>query len=177
MQINVTFRHMEPSERVRAYAEEKIGRIKRYLTEPIEVNIVLTTEKFRQIAEVTISSNGININASEETEDIFSAIDLLADTVESQIKKQLEKSKRRKTGLGRNSAGKIAILPSGAVADEDEEPVIYLESFDPKPIDVEEAVLQMNSAKRDIQVFINRETGRVNVLYRRKDGHYGLIET
>lgn len=177
MQINVTFRHMEPSERVRAYAEEKIGRIKRYLTEPIEVNIVLTTEKFRQIAEVTINSNGMNINASEETEDIYSAIDLLADTVEGQVKKQLEKSKRRKAGGNRSGGGKSAVAPSGAVADEDEEPVIYSENYDPKPIDVEEAIIQMNAARRDVLVFINRATGRVSVIYRRKDGNYGLIET
>jgi putative sigma-54 modulation protein len=165
---------MEPSERVRAYAEEKIGRVKRYLTEPIEVSIVLKTEKFRQIAEVSINSNGININASEETEDIFNSIDLLADTVEAQIKKQLEK--RRRSGNIR-SAGKnnLTVVPGGAI-DEDE-PVIYSESYDPKPIDVEEAVLQLNSAKKDVLVFVNRHTGRINVLYKRRDGYYGLIET
>jgi putative sigma-54 modulation protein len=172
MQINVTFRHMEPSDRVRAYIEEKIGRIKRYLTEPIEVSVVLTSEKFRQIAEVSINSNSININASEETEDVFSSIDLLADTVESQIKKQLEK--RRRSASNRN-AGKAGSML--ATSYEEDEPVIYSEAYDPKPIDVEEAILQLNSAKKDVLVFVNRHTGRVNVLYRRKDGHYGLVET
>lgn len=176
MQINVTFRHMEPSERVRTYAEEKIGRVKRYLTEPIEVNIVLTTEKFRQIAEVTISSNGLNINASEETEDIFSAIDLLADTVEAQIKKQLEKT-RRKKGTSR-AGGKSGFGPAagrGFLGDEEES--IMTETYDPKPIDVEEAILQLNTARKEVLVFVNSSTGRINVLYRRKDGYYGLIET
>jgi putative sigma-54 modulation protein len=172
MQINVTFRHMEPSDRVKAYAEEKIGRIKRYLTEPIEVNIVLKAEKFRQIAEVSINSNGININASEETEDIFSSIDLLADTVESQIKKQLEK--RRRAASNRNAEKVGSML---ATSYEEDEPVIYSETYDPKPIDVEEAILQLNSTKKDVLVFVNRHTGRINVLYRRKDGHYGLVET
>ncbi|MCX7822326.1 MAG: ribosome-associated translation inhibitor RaiA [Syntrophobacterales bacterium] len=176
MQINVTFRHMEPSERVRAYAEEKIGRIKRYLVEPIEVNIVLTTEKFRQIAEVTISSNGLNINASEETEDILSSIDLLADTVEAQIKKQLDKNRRKKGSLKAGGKGNIgSSMEMSSVFDEEE--TIISETYDPKPIDVEEAVLQLNTTKRDVLVFVNRTTGKISVLYRRRDGYYGLIET
>jgi putative sigma-54 modulation protein len=64
-----------------------------------------------------------------------------------------------------------------ATSYEEDEPVIYSEAYDPKPIDVEEAILQLNSAKKDVLVFVNRHTGRVNVLYRRKDGHYGLVET
>lgn len=176
MQINVTFRHMEPSERIRSYAEEKIGRIKRYLTEPIEVNIVLTTEKFRQIAEVTISSNGLNINASEETEDIFSSIDLLADTVEAQIKKQLEKT-RRKKGSSKVNVKSNLNPEIEAVSAIDEEESIIPETYDPKPVDVEEALLQLNASKKDVLVFVNRTTGRINVLYRRRDGYYGLIET
>ncbi len=174
MQIKVTYRHMEPSDRVRAYVEEKIGRLKKYLVEPIEVNVVLTSEKFRYMAEATINSNGININASEETEDIYSSIDLLSDTLEAQIKKQLEKSRRKKLTLQEKVLSGASPTFSGT---EEDNPVVYTESYDPKPMDLEEAILRLNTSKRDFLVFTNSQHGRINVLYRRKDGNYGLIET
>ncbi|MBW1975017.1 MAG: ribosome-associated translation inhibitor RaiA [Deltaproteobacteria bacterium] len=178
MQISVTFRNMDPSEDVKAYVEEKIGRVKRYLLEPIEANVVLNAEKFRHIAEVIINANGIRINASEETEDIYSAIDLLADTVEAQIKKQLDKVRRKK--LLAEEKELVRNTRAAGFADDFEEveelPVV-VEEYDPKPIDVEEAILQLNASKRDFLVFVNQDTGRLNVLYRREDGRYGLIET
>ncbi len=186
MQINVTFRNMEPSDEVKSYVEDKLGKVKRYLLEPIEVNVVLKAEKFRHIAEVLINANGVRINASEETEDVYSAIDLLIDTVEAQIRKQLDKSRRKKLSaqdkglvMNRTSSdefsGNLEVSPD--LDESTDMPVIYTETYDPKPMDVEEAILQLNATKKDFIVFVSQETGKVNVLYRRKDGNYGLIET
>ena len=96
MQISVTFRNIEPSPPLRKYAEEKISRIKKYLEEPIEAHVVLKVEKFRHIAEVSIDANGLRINGTEQTEDLYSSIDMLADTVEGQAKKGKDKNRRRK---------------------------------------------------------------------------------
>ena len=177
MQINVTFRHIDPSTPLRAYAEEKIARVKKYLEEPIEAHVVLKVEKFRHIAEVTIEADGLRINGSEETEDMYSSIDALADTLETQVRKGKDKQQRRKTGAGKAS-GKTVEAAGLTVGDERPEPrVIAVEQVFAKPMDVDEAVMQLGLSHLDFLVFTNRHTSRINVLYHRKDGHYGLVET
>jgi putative sigma-54 modulation protein len=173
MQINVTFRHIEPSSPLKDYAQDKISRVRKYLEEPIEAHVVLKVEKFRHIAEVTIDANGFVINGTEETGDMYSAIDMLADTVEGQAKRTKDKSRRRKqVGAGRDQ------LPGEVGFDEDHEArVIRSEQVHAKPMDVEEATMQLGLSNGEFLVFTNRHTNRINVLYRRKDGNYGLIET
>jgi putative sigma-54 modulation protein len=178
MQINVTFRHVEPSLAVRTYVEDKVSRIKKYLEEPIEAHVVLRVEKFRHIAEVLIIADGMRINGKEETDDMYSAIDLLADTLEGQVRKGKDKSRRRKPW----NTGKDLTAPvdhsAGERADEEKETrVIRAEQVHAKPMDLDEAVMQLNLSNGEFMVFTNRITNRINVLYRRKDGHYGLIET
>ena len=91
MDITVTFRHMEPTDSLRNYAEEKISKLNKYLDFPLEAHIVLTVEKFRHIADVTLSLNGTRIKGVEETEDMFSAIDIVLDKIETQVKRHLSK--------------------------------------------------------------------------------------
>lgn len=178
MQINVTFRHVEPSPALRTYVEDKVSRIKKYLEEPIEAHVVLRVEKFRHIAEVLILANGMRINGKEETDDMYSAIDLVADTIEGQVRKGKDKSRRRKTvNTGKDLTAPID-LPIAEVADDDKESrVIRAEQVYAKPMDVDEAVMQLSLSSNEFMVFTNRLTNRINVLYHRKDGHYGLIET
>jgi len=179
MQINVTFRHIEASLPLREYAEEKISRIKKYLEEPIEAHVVLKVEKFRHIAEVTIDADGLRINGEEETDDMYSAIDMLADTLEGQVIKGKDKNRRRKTvGAGKDFPVSPQAL-GGKGFDEEQEPrVIMTEQVYAKPMDIDEAVMQLNmSAGVEFMVFTNRHTKRINVLYRRKDGRFGLIDT
>lgn len=178
MLINVTFRHIEPSAPLREYAEEKISRVKKYIEEPIEAHVVLKVEKFRHIAEVTIDANGLRLNGTEETEDMYSSIDMVADTIESQVRKNKEKLRRRKSGGSLKELGSVADSTATPMDDEDQERrVIRSEQVNAKPMDVDEAVLQLGVSNGEFLVFTNRVTNRVNVLYRRKDGHYGLIET
>ncbi len=178
MQINITFRHIEPSVPLRSYAEDKISRIKKYLDEPVEAHVVLRVEKFRHIAEVTIDANGLRINGAEETDDMYSAIDKLADTLEGQVKKGKEKFRRRKpAGTGKDFTGTPEATDTESLGEDEETRVIRSEQVHAKPMDVDEAVVQLNQGGGEFMVFTNRRTNRVNVLYRRKDGHYGLIET
>lgn len=179
MQINVTFRHIEPSLPLKAYAEEKISKIRKYIDEPIDAHVVLKVEKFRHIAEVTIDANGVRINASEETDDMYSAIDMLSDTIEGRVIKNKEKFRRRKSD-GREkefaSVSPDAAAP-GAILEDVDRRVIRTEQVHAKPMDVDEAVMQLNLSSGEFMVFTNRHTNSINVLYRRKDGNYGLIET
>ena len=87
MRINVTFRHTDPTDAIKEYAHQKLGKVKKYLSEPIDMNVVLSVEKFRHTAEVTLSSDGKVINCEEETEDMYSAIDRVTVKLERQIKK------------------------------------------------------------------------------------------
>jgi putative sigma-54 modulation protein len=178
MQTIVTFRHIEPSAALRTYAEEKMSRIKKYLEEPIEAHVVLRIEKFRHIAEVLIVANGMRINGKEETDDMYSAIDLVADTIEGQVRKGKDKSRRRKpVNTGKDFTAPVDI-PMEIPSDDDKESrIIRAEQVYAKPMDVDEAVMQLNLTNGEFMVFTNRVTNRVNVLYHRKDGHYGLIET
>jgi len=167
MQINITFRKMDPEERIKAYVEEKLAKVKKYLNEPIEAHVVLSTEKFRKGAEVNITADGLVINGSENREDIYAAIDLVVDKLERQIKRQKEKAK------GRLSAFKMYIL---SPTPEEGPRVIRSKSYSIKPMSLEEAIEELNALGNDFVIFTNAETDEVNVLYRRKDGNYGLIE-
>jgi len=178
MQISVTFRHIEPSAALKEYAEEKISRIKKYVEEPIEAHVVLSVEKFRHIAEATIKANGMGFKGSEETEDMYSAIDTLADTIESQVRKNKEKFRGRKsTSATRDFAAAMNTAGTESTLVDRETRVIRTEQVYAKPMDVDEAVMQLDLSNGEFMVFTNRHTNSINVLYRRKDGNYGLIET
>jgi putative sigma-54 modulation protein len=178
MQINVTFRQIEPSAALRTYAEEKISRIKKYLEEPIEAHVVLRTEKFRHIAEVSIIGSGMRVNGREETDDMYSAIDVVADTIEGQVIKGKDKSRRRKpVNTGKDLSAPLSVPVLEKTNEDKESRIIRAEQVYAKPMDLDEAVMQLNLSNGEFMVFTNRVTNRINVLYHRKDGHYGLIET
>jgi len=176
MQINVTFRHMNSSPSVRGYVEEKLQKVKKYLNEPIEANVVLSTEKFRHTVDVNITANGgVSISGVEILEDLYAAIDNVTAKLERQIKKQLEKVKDTKI---KPYQFKMHVLTAGEEKDEEESPrlIIKTAKYSAKPMSVEEAIDQLRTMKNDFIIFTNAETESVNVIYCRKDGNYGLIE-
>lgn len=178
MQIAVMFRHIDTSDALRAYAVEKTERIKKYLTEPIEVHWVLSVEKFRHEASVTIVANGVTIKGEEQTEDLYSAIDKVMDKIEKQVKKYKEKIKNHKASSNNKSLdGKMNILSHDGVGETAGPAVIKTENFFIKPMSVDEAVMQIDLLNNDFMVFTNSVSNNINVLYKRRDGNYGLIET
>jgi len=176
MQVSVTFRKVEASDTVRNYATDKLHRIKRYVEDPIEAHVVLSVEKFRHLAEVTINANGLVINGAEETGDLYSAIDMVIDKLEAQIKRHRRKLRQRKGDGGARGQMKTSVLAEEEGLEEESPQVIKTEQVYAKPMDVEEAVMQLELAKSEFMFFTNSKTKTINVLYRRKDGHYGLIE-
>ena len=174
MQTSVTFKNLPSSEHLKSYVSEKLDRFDRLLDNPAEASVVLSVEKFRHIAEINIVGDRLNIIGKEEINDMYSAIDMVLDKLEKQIKKGKQKTRERRSGA-KSSIKEIEDYETINV-DEDLEPQVKVMNIEYKPMDVEEAVLQMDLVNNNFLVFTNSQTNRVNVLYRRKDGHYGLIQ-
>jgi putative sigma-54 modulation protein len=182
MDMIVKGRHMEVRPDTRAYAEEKVGKVARILNSMVmEVEVELYHERNRSIeknnvAEVTIFTKhpGPVIRARESASDMKAAIDLVSGKLERQLMKLKGKLDRKKSAKGSG-------LPEAAAldveAEEDEEPAVIVKtkSMELKPMDPEEAVLQLEMLGHDFFVFTSAETDLVNVLYKRRDGDYGLI--
>ena len=174
MQTSVTFKNIDPSEHLKAYVSDKLDRFDKYLDNPAEANVVLTVEKFRHIAEINIAGDKLTIIGSEQTNDMYAAIDMALDKLEKQIKKSKQKIRERRSASknrNRSMLEETDILP-----DEDAERQVKIRNIEYKPMDIEEAVLQMDLIEDNFLVFTNARSDRINVLYRRKDGHYGLIQ-
>ena len=178
MNVAVMFRHIDSSDALRNYVTEKVERVRKYLIEPIEVHWVLSVEKFRHIADVTIVANGITIKGEEQTEDLYSAIDKVMDKIEQQVRKYKEKIKNHKMiSSAKPLSAKLNVLSYEGVGEVTEPKVIKTENFFIKPMSVDEAVMQIDLMNNNFMVFTNSASHNVNVLYRRKDGNYGLIDT
>ena len=175
MEITVTFRHMEPSQSLKDYAEEKISKINKYFDFPIEAHIVLAVEKFRHMADITLSLNGTMIKGVEETEDMYSAIDQVMDKIEIQAKKYQSKIRNHRAD-SRKPEGTDPEEIEEAVESGLDEPSIEVEKLVAKPMDPEEASMQLNMSQQDFLVFRNSRSNDINVLYKRRDGNHGLIE-
>ena len=177
MQITTTFRHMEPSEALKSYAEEKLERVKKYIDEPIVVQVFLTVEKIRHSAEVTITAKGITIKAAEETNDMYASIDAVSDKIERQLRRFKERIKAHKPSSDtRERQVQKSIVEAQNIEESDNTPVVIkTKSFSMKPMSVEEAVMQMELLHKDFLVYTEASTENINVVYRRKDGNYGLI--
>ncbi|MBM4389364.1 MAG: ribosome-associated translation inhibitor RaiA [Deltaproteobacteria bacterium] len=175
MQVSVTFRHMEAAEAVKEYAMTKMARFKKYLYHPAEASIVLTREKHRIMAEITLTSQRFSFKGQEETEDAYSAIDLVVDKVERQLVKRKEKMKRRKSNSGGGTIVEAKTESPEPPEEVDGPRIVETRNFSVKPMSLEEAAQQMKLAKEGVFVFTNSSSGEVNVLYETKEGSHGLI--
>ena len=174
MQTSVTFKNIDPSDHLKSYVSDKLDRFDKYLDNPGEANVVLAVEKFRHIAEINIAGDRLTIIGSEETNDMYSAIDMALDKLEKQIKKSKQKIReRRSVAKNRNRS---LLEEADSLPDEDTERQVKIRNIEYKPMDIEEAVLQMDLIEDNFLVFTNARSDRINVLYRRRDGHYGLIQ-
>jgi putative sigma-54 modulation protein len=176
MEITVTFRRMEPTESLRLYAVEKLSKIKKYLDSPLEAHVVLEVEKFRHMADVTLSVDGTWVKAVEETGDMYSAIDQVMDKIEKQVKRHLSRIKERRVESLKSGEVLEGDLTSETGAPGGDEPVIRVEKLAAKPMDPEEAAMQLSLTNQDFLVFRNSLSREINVVYRRRDGDLGLIE-
>jgi len=174
MQTSVTFKNLDPSDHLKSYVGDKLDRFDKFLDNPAEANVVLAVEKFRHIAEINISGDRLSIVGKEETVDMYSAIDMVLDKLEKQIKKNKQKIRERRSAAKNRN---LSMLDQASnPPDEDIERQIKIRNIEYKPMDIEEAVLQMDLIEDNFLVFTNARSDQINVLYRRRDGHYGLIQ-
>ncbi len=172
MQVNVIGRHIEITDALRQYATEKFNRLDKYLPKLVQVVITLSVvKKVHHIAEASIKSNGVLIQASEETEEMYSAIDLLIEKIERRVRRYKEKLVDHKHQTGKTEAAAASSHPEDRIPQ-----IIKTKRFDLKPMQPEEAVMQMELLDKDFFIFSNATSGQVNVIYKRKDGNVGLIE-
>jgi putative sigma-54 modulation protein len=172
MEITVTFRHIDASESLKTYAEEKVSKLAKYFDFPVEAHIVLAAEKFRRSADVSLNVNGTLIKGVIETEDMYAAIDQVMDKIEKQVKRYREKLRDRRAD-GRKSGGS----ESDEITDIGSDDLrIEIEKIVAKPMDPEEAAMQLDLATQEFLVFRNSRSREINVIYKRKDGNLGLIE-
>jgi len=176
MDITVTFRHTDPIESLKAYAEEKASKIQKYLDSPMEAHIVLSVEKFRHQADVSLSMNGTRIKGVEETGDMYSAIDQVMDKIEKQVKRHISKTRNRRSENLKNEPATLTDEKEDPSTISPEAQEIEVEQMVAKPMDTDEAAMQLNLSRQDFLVFRNAKSREINVIYKRGDGNLRLIE-
>lgn len=185
MKYNIRGQRLEVTEALREYVEKKLSRLERYFEAPpqSDVHVRLSVIKGHHAIEVTIPLQGVMLRAEERSEDMYASIDFVVDKLERQIRKHKTKINRKFRNpetartLFREEAGNGNTVATLALDEEDELEVVRTKRFSLKPMDVEEAILQMNMVGHSFFVFANSDTKEVNVVYRRSDGKYGLIES
>ncbi|AWX58560.1 ribosome-associated translation inhibitor RaiA [Brevibacillus brevis] len=185
MKFNIRGENIQVTAALREYVEKKVGRLEKYFEtpQPTEVQVTMHVHRGEGTIEVTIPLSGVIIRAEETHEDMYAAIDLIVEKLERQIRKHKTKLMRK---LRVDSTGRIAQRESQPVAvmipDVDEDDIdididiVRTKRFDLKPMDAQEAVMQMDMLGHSFFVFQNSDTNDVSVVYRRNDGRYGLIE-
>ena len=179
MAIIVKGRNTVVSPAVKAYVEKKIDKVTRQFKAVGDITAVLKVENGNHIAEITVPAKGILLRAQESTKDMYSSIDLVIEKIERQVHKYKTKLMKRKYSNFREVPAEVAPAaePVPAPAETEEEfRIIRSKSFTMNPMTPEEAILQMNLLNHDFFVFFDPDFGGVSVVYRRKDGNYGLLE-
>ncbi len=168
-------KNIEITPALKDYVEKKVGKVTKYFDDVGAITALLTVTKGRHIVEVTVPVDGMLLRGEESTMDMYTSIDLVIEKLERQIHKHKTKlTKRFRTG---GFKFETATAPVVEKNDESEEyPVAKTKKFPVKPMDVQEAIMQMNLINHDFFVFRNAKSEEVNVVYRRKDGRYALIE-
>jgi putative sigma-54 modulation protein len=200
MQTQFVFRHMDSSDALRNYAEERLTKIKRYFADPLKVNCTFSVEKINHIAQFDVTlRNGLQLHSSETTENMYSSIDMALAKMERQVRRYKDRITNHKPHKGK--AAKVRSVVISGTAFEEPETMIEAEArraeeeetgirfdqsaakivrekeFRAERLTVQDAVMQLNLMHKQFLVFTNTETGDINVIYRMDATDYGLIET
>jgi len=175
MQISIRGKNMEITPALQEYAEKRLSKLGKYLNPEAELQATMSVARGNHIVEVICTIGGLLLRGEEATPDMYASVDLVVDKLERQIHKYKTKINRKLRQKGLKELNEQYI--NMTLPREEEEPrLVKTKRFVMKPMTVEEAILQLNLLGHDFFVFTNAETEDINVLYRRKDGNYGLIE-
>ena len=184
MQVHITGRQVAITPALRTFTEDKLKKVEKLLGGPIEAHVVLAVEKRRHLAEIQVKSRTALLSGAQETEDLYASIGDVVDKLERQALKHKEKLTARKKRGGRRIAAsrpteEPAARPKRA-AKADAAPrgprIVPSDRYRLKPLSPEDAAMELDSLGGDLLVYRDDQTYRVNVVYRRKDGHYGLVD-
>ncbi len=173
MKINIHGRKIEVTDSIKGYVEDKLKKLDKYFENPDEITatVVVKVRGNDQIIEVTVPSKKFTLRGEESHKDLYAAIDLVTDKIERQIRKN-------KTRIKKNYKEVINFVSDiDSKEEEDTNTIVKRKTVDMKPMNEEEALLQMNLLGHDFFVFKNTDNDTVSVIYKRKDGAYGIIET
>lgn len=197
MQTHFVFRQMDSSSALRGYAEERLEKIKRYFADPLRISCTFSVEKIEHIAEFeVVLRNGLQLHASEATENMYSSVDLALAKMERQVRRYKDRIRHHKGHEGRSAKVRLGVIASERETDELAEAsagapaigapeqagaqgqgrVIRAREVETERLTIDQAIMQMNLLHKAFYVFTNAVTGSVNVLYRRDAATYGLIE-
>ena len=182
MKVSITGRHFDLTDRHKEHVEKRLKHLKRFFETIMDVHVTLEREKHREIADITIQVNGVMMHGEEETDDIFTSIDLVVDKIEKQIKKHKARLINRRLRARRDGAEhsiryKMDLLSGEELEQGTPQPrVIRTKTLAIKPLSLDEALMQMDLLNQDFLVFRNAGSEQINVLYRRPDGDYNLVE-
>lgn len=176
MKFNIIGRKMTVNEKKEDYITKKIGKLDKFFKTEPEARIVIGSQKDKEYIEATIYSDGVIVRAEAEQDDIFAAIDKVVDIIERQIRKNKTKLEKK---IKRDAVSDNTLLSGELFSDEEsgEFKIIKTKRFSVKPMSVQEAVLQMNLLGHNFYVFKNEETDEMNVVYKRNDGNFAVIES
>lgn len=175
MNFIISGKNIDVTDALKEKIMKKLGKLDKFFYPGTEVQVTLSVEKNNHIVEITIPFNGIIIRAEEINDDMYTSIDKVVDVLERQILKNKTRLSKKAYGNVIKSEGIEDNDVNGYVEDE-EYKIVRTKKFAIKPMTVEEAILQMNMLGHEFFMFANSDTNQTNVVYRRKDGNYGLIE-
>lgn len=170
MEVAVRGKNIEVTTALRDYVAKKVSKIEKYVDSPVNAQVKLNVEHGRHIVEVTALVNGMLLRGEEATNDMYASIDLVTDKLERQVQKYKARFRKR----GRENG--ISEVAAAAEVAEPDGKLVRTKRFPAKPLSLDEAIVQLELLSHDFFVFTNAETHQTNVVYRRKDGNYGLLE-
>ena len=179
MQVNITFRNMFATDALRNHVQEKLSKVvDKYLDKVTEAHVTLSLERYLHHADINLHAGHFHVRGKERSEDMYASIDLAIDKIERQLKKHKERLRSHRPAHV-HAHGPVRVRYEVFSATEEIEgmgpEVIRTNEFLAKPMSVEEALMQMDLLNNDFLVFTKPQSQDVNVIYRRKDGNFGLI--
>lgn len=175
MKMNFTGKNMEVTDALREVTEKKLSKLEKYFQKDIEGNVTFSTQKNEKRIEVTINLPGTIIRAEEASDDMYASIDSAVDVLERQIRKY--KTRLQKRQQNTETIRFENVMPLQVEEKDDDSPkIVRRKVFGLKPMSYEEAILQMELLRHNFFVFMDADTDEISVVYKRKDGDYGIIE-
>ena len=177
MNIDYVGRNVELTDDLRSYAETKMANAVRFLDEPVEIRLILEGKGRRQIADLQVHHRFGDLQAECEGSDLRDAIHEVIGKIEKQARRSRKRFHDRRRRGDRQVAQEwpVDVVSKASIGDEESPRVIKTSSLSIKPMSLDDAALKLETAKNDFVVFRDSDHGRINVLYRRRDGDYGLV--